>query len=120
MAVVALTHNGIGLTHGVLLEEGCKDEKWTLAADARIQTEGDIVGVGPVVYKGRTLDEDGDFSSDGTVQQALFMFFDNDGTATYAIIENQSETDVDDTVSDFLTNSGGDISVMKSNKPVVA
>lgn len=119
MAVISLTHASITTMHGVLLEEGCKDERWPLAADARIKTEENSLGVGPVVYKGRTKDADGNFSSDGTVQDGIFMFFDDDGTTIYALTSGQSETDIDDTIADYLNTHGGDIAVMKSNKPTV-
>jgi hypothetical protein len=105
---------------GQLLEAGADDERWPLAADARIKTDVNALGVGPVVYKGRKKDENGAYSTSGSVKDALFLFFDDDGTATMAIVENQAEADVLLTIEDFLTNHGGAIATMKTNKPTVA
>lgn len=117
MPVLSMTHNlHTPELQMVLLEEGAQSEKWPLAADARIKTEEDPVGVGPVVYKGRTLDEEGNYASDGTVQQAMFMFFDGD-ESTYAILSNQTESDIVLTVEDFLVSHGGDVATMQGNKP---
>jgi hypothetical protein len=119
MAVIALTHKEADGLQALLLEEGAQSERWSLAADARIKDEADPVGVGPVAYKGRTLDAEGNYSSDGTIQQAMFMFFDGDA-CTYAIVDGQAEADINDTVADFLANHGGDKSAMQSLKPTVA
>lgn len=119
MPVITLTHEGITEMRGILLEAGADDEKWPLAADARIKTDQNSLGVGPVVYKARKTDENGDYSSTGTVKSALFLFFDDDGTATMALVEGQAEADVLLTIDDFLTNHGGSIATMKTNKPTV-
>ena len=119
MPALTLTHTGISLMEAQLYAAGADDSRWTLAADARIKTQSNPVGVGPLVYKGRTKDESGNYSSSGEVKDAIFLFFDDDGTATQALISEQVEADVLLTIDDFLTNHGGDVAAMKANKPTV-
>ena len=119
MPVISLTFEAVTEMRAILLEEGAKDEKWTLAADARIKTDSNALGVGPVVYKDRPSDEDGNYSSTGTVKNALFLFFDDDGTATMSLAEDQAQADILLTVDDYLANHGGDIAAMKALKPTV-
>jgi hypothetical protein len=120
MPVIALTHENITEMRGILLEEGAKDEKWVLAADARIKTDGNALGVGPVAYKDRPSDDNGVYSATGTVKNALFLFFDDDGTATMSLTEDQEQADILLTVDDYLSSHGGDVTAMKALKPVVA
>lgn len=119
MPVQTLSHEAITEMRGLLLEAGADDEKWTLAADARIKTASNPLGVGPVCYKARPTDESGNYSSSGTVKEALFLFFDDDGSATMALLEGSNPTDIDLTVEDFLSNHGGDVAAMKALKPTV-
>lgn len=120
MPVISLAYEDITEMRAILLEEGAKDEKWTLAADARIKTDQNALGVGPVVYKARPTDEDGVYSSTGTVKEALFLFFDDDGTAVMCLAENQAQADILLTVDDYLSSHGGDVAAMKALKPSTA
>lgn len=118
MPVQSLTWDIISEMRAVLLEAGCEDNRWTLAADARIKTATNKLGVGPVVYKARPTDAEGNYSSSGTVKDACFMFFDDQSPGYgVAMLEDSNPTDIDLTIEDFLTNNGGDVASMRTNNP---
>lgn len=119
MPAITLSHKAITLMEAQLYAAGADDSRWTLAADARIKTSNNPVGVGPLVYKGRPKDESGNYTSSGEVQDAIFLFFDDDGSGTQSLISGETEADVLLTIDAFLNAHGGDVPTMKGLKPTV-
>jgi hypothetical protein len=99
-----------------ILEDGADRNNWYLASDARIKSEENSLGIGPVVYRGRPKNGDGDFDKDGQPRDALLMFVD-EADAVYCIHEGQDPVDIADTIADFMTNHGGDLAAMKAKRP---
>jgi hypothetical protein len=98
------------------MSEGVDENKWTLESDARIKSETNQLGIGPVVYKGRPKDAEGNYDKAGSPRDALLLFVD-ENDAVYCLFEDQAPTDIADTMADFMTNHGGDIAAMKANRP---
>jgi len=120
MAIVALTWEQDSLIAAGLLENGADDLGWTLAADARIKTEENPVGLGPVVFKGRPKDDDGKVDTrNGSPRDALFIFY-KETEAVRTTLEAQDPVDVMDTIADFLASHGGDAAAMTALAPAVA
>ena len=120
MAIVALTWEQDSLIAASLLENGADDLGWTLAADARLKTEEDPTGIGPVVFKGRPKDDTGKVDTKlGFPRDALFIFY-KEAEAVRATLESQDPTDLTDTIADFLATHGGDVAAMTALAPAVA
>lgn len=116
MPVVTLTQ--IPITHqlGSFLVRGALGENWALKADARIKSDENDIGVGPVVFEGLPKLADGTLYKSGSPRDGLFVFFDL-SDCTFALAEMLDPVDLQDTLSDYLTNHGGDIAAMKANRP---
>lgn len=119
MAVIPLTFEHESKTMGGIAEKGLDTDNWFLAADARIKTEDDAIGVGPVAYRGKLKTADGKVSKDGASRD-LVVFFYTETEARRAEIENQDPTDIVDTLADFLANHGGDKTAMSALAPALA
>lgn len=111
MPVITLGFQTVSKTEALLLEEGAKDEKWTLVGDARVKTATTpAVGIGPCVYKG--LPD----TKDGPITKALFLFNDmND--AVCAIVEGADANDLTLTIASFLDSYGASVSAMQAKRP---
>ncbi|MFP4031217.1 MAG: hypothetical protein ACLFQQ_22895 [Desulfococcaceae bacterium] len=119
MPVQTLEFEVIGLPEAEILESGVDKLRWELVSDARIKSEENQLGIGPVVYRGRTEDPLTDtYSSDGVIRDALFLFVD-ETDAVKALVSNMDPTDLTDTMADFMTNYGGSIDEMKTKRPTV-
>jgi hypothetical protein len=119
MPVQTLTYEVISLPEASILEEGVDGLRWTLKSDARIKTADNQLGVGPVVYEGRTEDPMTDeYDSDGVIRDALFLFID-ENDAVKSLVSNMDPTDLSDTMADFMTNHGGSVADMKAKRPAV-
>lgn len=119
MAVLPITWEHDSLMAAELIENGADDLRWTLAADARIKTDVDPVGVGPVAFKGRPKDNDGNIDlKSGLPRDALFIFY-TDTEARRGGLEGVDPDDLTDTINDFLANHGGDRDAMLALVPAV-
>lgn len=119
MPVVSLTFEEDSLNIGKIIMAGLEDEKWIVEADARIKTEDDPVGVGPVVFTNRPEDpETNSYDVDGVVRDAVFLFFLENGVRRAEIFD-QDPADLVDTVNDYLSSHGGDKTAMAALAPTV-
>jgi hypothetical protein len=117
MAVQSLTFEHERIEMAQYSEKGLLST-WFLAADARIKTETNTTGVGPVVYKGPLKNSSNIASKDG-YSRDLVIFFYTDTEARRAELWNQEPGDINDTANDFLTNHGASISAMLLLAPSV-
>lgn len=118
MSLITLGWRTVGNMEAELLEAGALRKTWTVSADARIRADGVLVG--PVVYMGKPEDpETGVATYDGVVRDALFIFSDGDASVR-ALAEDQNPDDLQETVDDYLTSSGGDLAAMRALKPPAA
>jgi hypothetical protein len=120
MAAIPLTWHAVSVMEADLLENGALRKSWSYPADARIKISGALLGVGPVVYKGKTEDPNtGEASYSGVIRDALFLFCDV-ADCVYAVLENVDPTALQETIDDYIANYGGDIAAMQAMKPVPA
>ncbi|MFP4423249.1 MAG: hypothetical protein ACLFRG_22155 [Desulfococcaceae bacterium] len=119
MPVQTLTYQVIDLLEAAILERGVNGLQYELVADARIKTEDNELGVGPVVYRGRTEDPETDtYSGDGVIRDALFLFVDEEDCLK-SLVSNMDPTDLADTMADFMDTHGGSVADMKAKRPNV-
>ena len=118
MAVLTLVKEVLSREEAALIEAGATGQGWTLRADARIKTETDPIGVGPVVFEGKPKTAEGKVSRDGEPRDGLLLFVD-EGDAVKALLFLVDPTDLQDTLADFMANHGGSITAMKALRPVV-
>ncbi len=120
MAEITLTYEHESIEMGKLTEKGMSADGWSLAADARIKTEDNVLGVGPVVYKGRPKTMDGKVSSkEGIPRDAVFLFY-LEGECRRAELTMEDPDDIDDTIAAFLVSHGGDLAEMAAKAPAVS
>lgn len=110
MPVIQLDFQGKTKTEALLLEEGAKDEKWTLVCDARIMT-ATTTPIGPVVYKGLIESKE-----NPVIKQALFIFNDVDD-AVICVVEQADPDDLLLTIASFLDSYGASVSAMRAKRP---
>lgn len=120
MAVQTLTFENDALTMGAIIEQGLIKQGYVLAADARIKTAADPVGVGPVAYKGKLKDADMDADKEGYPRDMVALFFTDVDVKRAELFERADPADITDTIADYLANRGGDIATMLGNAPVIA
>ncbi len=120
MAEITLTYEHESIEMGKLTEKGMSADGWTLAADARIKTEANTLGVGPLVYKGRPKTADGKVSSkEGIPRDAVFLFY-LDSECRRAELSMEDPDDINDTIAAFLASHGGDLTDMAAKAPTVS
>lgn len=119
MPVQTLTYEVITLPEAEIFESGVDKLRWTLVSDARIKTAENSLGVGPVVYQNRPEDPLTDqYSSDGVIRDALFLFVD-EADCVKSLISNMDPTDLQETIDDFMATHGGSVVEMKTKRPTV-
>jgi hypothetical protein len=117
--ILSLAWKSVPVIVGDLLENGANRKMWSYPVDARIKTSEAPLGVGPVVYKGKEENpETGESTYSGVIRDALFLFCDT-ADCVYAVLENVDPTDLNETITNFIANSGGDIAAMQAKKPAV-
>jgi hypothetical protein len=118
MPVITTTFEQSSHMEAAILEKGVSGRGWVLASDARIKSEDNALGIGPVVYKGRPKDVSQEYDRDGVPRDGLLMFYDAT-ECVFCLMEAVDPTDLQDTIADYLTNHGGDIPTMAALKPTV-
>lgn len=94
-------------------------KKYTLVADARIKTEEDALGIGPVAYRGQLKNNQQVVDTKTGVPRDLCVFFFTDTDVRRASLEAMDPADVDDTINDFLTTCGADPATMLTKAPAI-
>jgi hypothetical protein len=118
MAVQSLTWENEPIVIAEITEIGL-NRSWFLAADARIKTANNTIGIGPVAYKGPLKNSENVASKDGYSRDMVVMFY-TDTDCKRAELMNQEPGDINDTVNDFLASHGGDTTAMLALAPTVA
>jgi hypothetical protein len=95
-----------------IFEAGLIAEKWQIETDARIKTESNPVGTGPVIYAGEKT-ESGYFSD------AAFLFFTPDRVSIAFLNDVDPYSDMTETITAYAESKGASIPAMLARAPEV-